>query len=494
MPSDSHLKPSFSLYRKWSIGFNVGLVILLVLAVVVMINYLSRDYFTRLHLSTRTKYTLYPRTTAFLSSLTNRVRVVLYYDRNDSLYSTVSELLNEYKLTNPKISVLNVDYLRDAGAAQKIKTDYKLAGAADKNLVIFDCEGRSKVLYGSDLAQYTLEQQERMPNEKEPTFVRKLVSFAGERVFTAALIAVTNPKPLKAYFLSTHGEHRFDSSDELRGYAKFSLLVQQNYVKIETVSLLGTNDVPLDCNLLIIAGPTTALLDIELQKLERYLKQGGRLLALFNSEAIDRETGLEKILAQWGVEVGNRVVKDDQHSPTKEMDMVLSAFSTHAVVNPLLGEGLYLVRPRVIAKLNLHTPAGEGPKVEEVAFTGDHAVLLGTPAVEPRRYPVIAAVEKGAIKGVTTERGNTRMLVVGDSFFLANHQLDLLGNRDFANSAINWLLDRPQLFEGVGPRSVTDYRLIMTKTQLQSAQWLLLAGMPGAVLLVGVLVWFWRRS
>jgi ABC-type uncharacterized transport system involved in gliding motility auxiliary subunit len=132
--------------------------------------------------------------------------------------------------------------------------------------------------------------------------------------------------------------------------------------------------------------------------------------------------------------------------------------------------------------------------VEEVAFTGEHTVLTGTPAVEPRRFPVMVVVEKGAIKGVTTERGNTRMLVVGDSFFLANHQLDLLGNRDFANGAINWLLDRPQLLEGVGPRAVTDYRLVMTKAQLQSAQWLLLAGMPGAVLVVGVLVWFWRRS
>src|SRR5262249_11418735 len=138
--------------------------------------------------------------------------------------------------------------------------------------------------------------------------------------------------------------------------------------------------------------------------------------------------------------------------------------------------------------------AAERPKVDEIAFTGEHAVLTGSPAVEPRRFPVMVAVEKGTIKGVTTERGNTRMLVVGDSFMLANHQLDLLGNRDFANSAINWLLDRPQLLEGVGPRAVTDYRLVMTKAQLQSAQWLLLAGMPGAILLVGVLVWFWRRS
>ena len=44
----------------------------------------------------------------------------------------------------------------------------------------------------------------------------------------------------------------------------------------------------------------------------------------------------------------------------------------------------------------------------------------------------MVAVEKGAIKDVITERGSTRMVVVGDSLFLANHQIDSAANRDFA--------------------------------------------------------------
>src|ERR1044071_279709 len=197
MPASSPAKPSFSPFRKWGIGLNVGVVNLVVFAVVVMVNYLSYEYFLRLHLSTHSKYTLFARTTTFLNSLTNQVKVTVFYDHNQSLYSTVADLLNEYKLTNSKIVVRNVDYLRDPGAAQKVKMDYKLGSATDKDLVIFDCEGRSKVVYGSDLANYTLEQ---MPNEKDRTFLRKPVSFAGERAFTAALIAVTNNKKLKAYF------------------------------------------------------------------------------------------------------------------------------------------------------------------------------------------------------------------------------------------------------------------------------------------------------
>src|SRR3974390_644079 len=142
MSAESEPELSFSPDRKWGIGFNVGVVILVVFAVVVMVNYLSHAYFLRLHLSTNTKYSFFPRTNSFLHSVTNRVKVPLFYDHNDPLYSTVADLLKEYNLSNPKITIQNVDYLRDPGSAQKVKSNYKLGAATDKDLVIFDCEGR----------------------------------------------------------------------------------------------------------------------------------------------------------------------------------------------------------------------------------------------------------------------------------------------------------------------------------------------------------------
>ena len=97
MPTGHHTKTSFSPYRKWSIGLNVCLVILLVLAVVVMANYLSRNHFLRLNLSTRSKIQLYPRTLNVLKSLTNHVRVTVFYDKKEPLYTTVVSLLNHRK-------------------------------------------------------------------------------------------------------------------------------------------------------------------------------------------------------------------------------------------------------------------------------------------------------------------------------------------------------------------------------------------------------------
>ena len=117
------------------------------------------------------------------------------------------------------------------------------------------------------------------------------------------------------------------------------------------------------------------------------------------------------------------------------------------------------------------------------------------PATWPDKppFPLMVAVEKGAIKDVITERGSTRMVVVGDSLFLGNLQIDSAANRDFAAAAVNWLLERTQLLAGVGPRPITQYKIVMTQAQLHQAQWVLLGGLPGCVLVLGGLVWLRRR-
>ena len=101
MPPSPSQPPSFSPGQRWRIGFQVALLTVVVVLVVGMANYLGREYFTRIHLSTRTSHELSPRTLNFLKSVTNRVRVTLYYDRDDPLYSTVAGLLKMMRFLSP---------------------------------------------------------------------------------------------------------------------------------------------------------------------------------------------------------------------------------------------------------------------------------------------------------------------------------------------------------------------------------------------------------
>jgi hypothetical protein len=467
-----------------------------------MVNYLSRDYFVRLHLSTQEKVKLFPRTVKFLETLTNSVKVTLYYDKDDPFYATIAELLGEYQTVNPKISLRNLDYKRDPGEAQLLRTNsnYSFLGLGSaKNLIIFDGgEKRIKVVDGNALVQY-VHKQTHNENDKELEFTKTPTLFEGERAFTSALVAVTSSKPLKAYFLTGHGEHRIDSDEEQLGYLKLATLLRnENYIQVQPLSLLDTNHpVPADCSLLVIAGPTSAIEQPELEMIEQYLAQGGRLFALFNAFNVlppgHGDTGLEQILAKWGVNVSTNIVVDPERH-IGEQDVIVASFSNHPIVNPLQNLRLHMILPRIIGKLRSHSPAADAPSVDEIAFSGPKSFLRGDEKSLRQAYPLMLAVEKGGVKGVITERGTTRMVVVGDSIFLANHQIESAANRDFVSLAVNWLLDRPQLVEGIGPRSITEYRLAMTNSQLQGAQWILLGGMPGGVLLLGGLVWLRRRS
>ncbi|HSY09399.1 MAG TPA: Gldg family protein, partial [Candidatus Dormibacteraeota bacterium] len=199
----TRIQPSFSPRRRWKIGFDILARTALVLAVVVMVNFLGAHFFGRFYLSSQTRIELSSRTESILKSMTNHVAVTLYYNKQDDFYPTIVALLNEYRSIDPNISVKTVDYVRDAGEAQKIKEKYKLSSTADKDLVIFDCDGRIKIANGDALTETKLEP---VAGSTDREFRRKPVAFKGEMMFTSMLLALTNPKPLKAYFLQGHGE------------------------------------------------------------------------------------------------------------------------------------------------------------------------------------------------------------------------------------------------------------------------------------------------
>jgi hypothetical protein len=46
----------------------------------------------------------------------------------------------------------------------------------------------------------------------------------------------------------------------------------------------------------------------------------------------------------------------------------------------------------------------------------------------------------------------------------------------------------------IGPQPIHEYRLALTRQEMSRLQWLLLAVLPGGVLLLGLLVWFRRRK
>jgi len=500
MATSTSPQPSFSPRRKWGIAFSVTLATAAVFLFLAGVNYLSSQYFfKRFYLSTDTRIRLSPRTLSVLKSLTNQVDVTVYYDQDNPVYGDIISLLNEYQAHTRKITVKTIDYYRDPGAAQELKVKYKdlLTGVTNKDFIIFDSNGRLGFVDGDWLTTYRYELDQSSTNgDSQINLKHKLVGFNGEMLFTAKLFGVTQPKPLKAYFLTGHGERLPTDQSETDGYSELAKLFHRNYVDTAVLdNLLGTNGVPLDCNLLVIAGPRAEFDPMELDKISQYLDQGGRLFALFDVYSTEHQIGLESVLAKWNVRVTHGIVRDpDRATDLKNTSFSVTNFAPHEITRPLAGAQLQMVLPRPIEGIKAPAGAADEPEVTELAFSSPHSILGENPPSDARSYPLMVAVEKGAPKGVVTERGTTRMLIVGDSIFLDNQMIGAAMNEDFADSAINWLLERTTFLEGVGPRKVSEYQLVMNRGQVRAVKGILLGAIPGGILLFGGLVWLRRRK
>ena len=498
MSDEQKSRPSFSTAGRWRIGFDVVLRTLLVIAVAGMANYLGARFSYRFHLSARTQMALSSRTLAVLHSLTNRVDITLYYDRRADFYQDVKDLANEYHAASKNISVQTVDYERDPGQAQMVKAKYQqyFTTQSDKDLVIFDGGGHVKVFPGDALMKYQdkflgMQPREDNPKKLEPAFSRRPVAFNGELAFTSILLSLANPQPIKAYFLQGHGEASLGDSST-SGYQTFAEVLAQNYMSVTNLNWMGNAGVPMDCNLLIIAGPQQPLQEPELQEIGQYLREGGRLLLLFDFRSHGQPTGLEAILRSWGVVVIGDTVQDPDHTMTTH-DILVNTFDKHPVVDSLSQLQLQIYSPYPVVPLPQSALSANAPTVTGLFGTSPGATLLSNSGEPPHAYALACAVEQKPVAGVTNPRGNTRIVAVGDDVFLGNWYIKSGGNRDFLNAALNWLCDRPLLISGIGPRPVTDLRLQITQHEQRELNWLLLGALPGIVLLFGWFVWLVRR-
>ncbi|MBI3874985.1 MAG: Gldg family protein, partial [Verrucomicrobia bacterium] len=411
---------------------------------------------------------------------------------DEPLYHHVVDLLKEYSLLNLRVQVEVVNYVTEPDKASLVKNTYKLSPAA-KDLVIFECNGRWETVPENMLSE--LDPTKLIRGESQ---VVKRKAFLGERFFTSKILAVSDAKPPKAYFLFGHSEYdpTAGSSPDL-SYSRFGEVLRDSSVQIAPLVLMGTNDVPADCNLLVIAGPQAAFDPTEVKQLEKYLDRGGRVFLLLDYRSTG---GLGPTLAKWGVHVSTNVVLDPQFHYT-DFDVAVGNFGSHAIVKPLSQiqtKGLRLALPRPVGARAGGRQATDAPQVTELAFTSPAALAYANfrPGAEnkpdgpPRAFPLMVAVERGAVPG--TSLPSMRMVVTGDSQFLANNMIGDLFNREFAWHAVNWLLDRSALLN-IGPRPFKEYELNMTRAQVKSVRLILMAGVPGAVMMLGLAVWLRRR-
>ncbi len=481
--------------RRLVSGLNVCVAVLLAAVLLVIVNSLAARYYQRWDVSRGRVNSLSPKSAALLGQAAGTVRVLVLFQPGQRLYDEVRDLLKAYRRAadaNPALT-LQVDVVdpdRDLAQVRALAREYDIQ---EPNVVVFECEGRRRYVDARELAQYDTRLEGNRVSQT-------LAAFTAEQAFTAALLSVLSPARPVVYVLAGHGERDVADYSRTAGYSDLARALRRDNMDVRPLALSAAG-VPEDAAMLLIPGPTRRLSREEVDMIGSYLNRSGRALVMLDPQA---ETGLEPLLETWGVRCPREMAVG---MTLTGRELVVSHYGDHPVTRGLEKISTMFYMPRVVEPAPGFGSAARAqvdrPQVVPLAMNTERGWAEADLAQQPPRYDegvdrrgpvsVAVAVERGRVAGLNVEIRPTRLVVVGDSFFVSNGALQsgLGGNVDFMLSAVNWLLEREQLLE-IAPRRPDRLELALDRGRARLLFLLCVVGLPAVAGGVGALVW-WRR-
>ncbi|MBL6749147.1 MAG: GldG family protein [Nevskia sp.] len=281
-------------------------------------------------------------------------------------------------------------------------------------------------------------------NRREP------VTHLDEREITGALQRLADTSEHFVVFLEGHGE-RSIAGNSREGYDEFAQAMREKGLKAQGLNLVKTPTIPDNTSILVIARPTQTLLDGEVKIIGDYLAKGGNLLWLTDP---DQATGLDALSKTLGITWldGFAVFPNYQLLGSPNPLIYLAADYPPGPVT----RGLDTVTMFPLARALKTGPAGDW-QTQPLLQTDDSSWLDTSTSLDSKDKTITLQQKPGDPKGPLTlgatftrtlkaEGGaparTQRVAVVGDSDFLANGYVELVGNKQLGLNLMQWLAAR----------------------------------------------------
>ena len=309
-------------------GYSVVLA-LIVLAILVAVNVLFSvlpSKFTQFDISAAQLYSLTSDTKVVATNLDKDVTI--YWITQAGQESTVlDKLLDRYQDLSDHITVVK----KDPDIYPTFAQQYTDETVVNNSLVV-ECGDKSRYISYNDIYQVDTASYYTTGSVSQ--------SFDGEGQITSAIDYVVSDELPKIYLLSGHGEATLSDtfSDEL---------TRSNYETVEDFSLLNVDEIPEDCDALLINAPTSDISDEELTMLRDYVQGGGKLLVLSGPQKEATLTNLDALLADYDVTVGDGIVVDTdrEHYAFTAPYVLMPDIESSDITDPLTEESSHVIVP-----------------------------------------------------------------------------------------------------------------------------------------------------
>ncbi len=444
--------------------------ITLLLVAAGMLGWLSHEHSMQFDWTSNKRNTLSQTSIDLLNTLQEPVTVNVYVRDDETVRAAVEEILNRYKRVKPdfKFRLINPDIDFESAQLDNIER------------------------YGQIVIKYKGD--------------REVVTSLGEQTISSALLRLSRAGQHKLVFLQGHGE-RSPADDSNTSYSKLASELTTNGFKVETHLLLQA-EIPADTTVLVIAAPDRALLEGELEHIRKYINQGGNLFWMMDPGDMQ---GMDEIAELLGVRFLDGIVVDNNTNLRNTLRIAHPAmvpvldYNQHAITSGLeyntlfpIARGIELLANdgdnngnsnwdgTVIAQSLDRSWSEAGGLSAEIEFNEDAGDINGPVAMIMALERVITGEEK-------PDKATQRVVVAGDSDFIANSYLGAGANMALGMNIFNWLAGDDDLI-AVEPKKAPDIQL-----QLEDSEILLIGVgfflvLPLGLLATGFIIWFKRRK
>jgi ABC-type uncharacterized transport system involved in gliding motility auxiliary subunit len=449
--------------RQARYGATATLYTIVVIAILVLANWLGNRYNKSVDTTSNKRFTLSQETQRVVKNLKNDATIT-YFD-TASGFDPAKGILDRYRNLSSKVHIKYVDVRKEPMIARA----YGVRSAGTAFVEIGQRREEAKSLTEEGITGAFL---------KDLKGVRKVCFVTGSH------------------------EHQLDDTAS-SGLSQFKTLLERDNYQAQAVTLLDKTAVPQDCNVVVIAGPQADYTPNEVTAIKNYVENGGRAMFLldppldFGREHIAQNTPLTDLLASWGVTEDKDLVLEENtmgqllgYGP--EIPLVRD-YESQPIVNDLKGNwtGFPIVRSLEVKNTGKTT-------VEKLFSTTDRAIAttnLTSNEVNPadpnnKKGPFVLGAAGTYNTGKPNDPG--RFVVIGSSAFLDNEMIRFQANPDLALNSINWLSSDEELIS-IRPKEAEDRRLNVTQHQMNVFETTDLFVIPLLIIAGGVAIFLKRR-
>jgi ABC-type uncharacterized transport system involved in gliding motility auxiliary subunit len=467
-----------------------------IIGVLLALAYLSVRFPLRIDMTEAKLYSLSEQTVTMLQRLESPVHIVFFHD---PLMRETVELYELIARQTDKVTVEFYDPMTNPAQARMLGVQF--AGTA-----VMQSEGRKLQIHGgneTDIANGIL---------RVSRGATQLICFLdghGE----ADPFSLESHDHLEGAAGHTHGIGAKVVVHERHGMAKARNALETMNYQVEKVALPRNAEAFSRCDLLVVAGPKTALLETEVEAIRGYLSAGGNALFMLDPFV---QTGLEPVAREFGVVLDEDIVIDpashfwadpsspavteyNRHQVTRQLPLTFFPGARSLSPTPQRVPGVSILPLVNSSKSSFGETSPDRARFEEGKDLSGPRTLM----VVVNRRPVDAeqamfgtnsasAANAGDGEGGAGGARRSRIIVIGDSDFATNSFFHIMGNGNLFLNAVNYLAAQENLI-GIEPRTYDVPRVNLTNRQMKGTFFLSIVLIPGLLAIIGTAVWWKQR-